>query len=208
MRWPKLAPGCCSAAIRAWVSKVSVFFGCSIASMQPGKLPAPKLRTHPNLSFQFGITRGRMWNLSDCPWKRSRGRVGRGGVFGDPQAAHVAPGRPRAAGLSRRLRAPPRAGARSVRRSATPPGTAHAAGMPRRGGAPIGSAPARHGPRSLKRPVAESCPSYRDRRGPRCARLSGRPLNRPQPVRSRARPARRAGRGPPSPARERCPVCD
>jgi hypothetical protein len=62
-------------------------------------------------------------------------------------AAHVAPARRRASGPSRRLLAP---SLRSVRWSATPPGTAHAAGMPRRGGAPIRSAPARHGRRPLR----------------------------------------------------------
>ena len=67
------------------------------------------------------------------------------------RAAHVAPV------LCRGLRRPvtPSASsfsrkAPSVRWSATPPGTAHGTRMCRRGGAPIRSAPARHGPRPLR----------------------------------------------------------
>ncbi len=81
------------------------------------------------------------------------------------QAAHVAPALRRASGLSRRLLAPPRwsrlrpaqpsalarsGPSRSVRWSATPPGTACAVQWPARSGAPVRPAPSRHSRRPLR----------------------------------------------------------
>jgi hypothetical protein len=87
---------------------------------------------------------------------------------------------------------------RSVRWSATPPGTAHGTSLCRRGSAPIRSALARHAVRPLRsRPASRARPGQTggDPAAPGCTGV-------PSTSRSRwrqAAPARREGRGAPSP---------
>jgi hypothetical protein len=88
--------------------------------------------------------------------------------------------------------------------SATPPGTAWAVQWPARSGAPVRPAPSRPRRPCAALPSAEACPSWSDRRGPRCARLTGRPLNLAQPVRASApRAARGSGAALARAARQR-----
>jgi len=66
---------------------------------------------------------------------------------------------------------------------------------PARSGAPVRPAPSRPRRPCAALPSAEACPSWSDRRGPRCARLTGRPLNLAQPGRASApRATRGSGR--------------
>ncbi len=124
----------------------------------------------------------------------ARQRRRRRKVPNDP-AAHVAPA---LRSVTPSASSSARASACSVRWSETPPGSG-----PRGKNAAQGRRSCKTRAGTSRRPcamlpAAESCPSWSDRRGPRCARLSGRPLSRPEPA--GLAPGRAAG-GSGSPSR-------